>query len=49
MVEQTVFLATLVARYDSALPSVDWELEFEEYFNLWPIKLPLKVWHTGTD
>lgn len=49
IVEQMVFLATLVARYEFALPSLDWELEFEEYFNLWPIKLPLKVWHRGID
>ncbi|KAF2257848.1 benzoate 4-monooxygenase cytochrome P450 [Lojkania enalia] len=44
IVVQTVFLATLVKRYEFALPDLNWELEFDEYFNLWPLKLPLKLW-----
>lgn len=42
--EQQVFLATLCRRYEFALPCPGWEMEWEEYFNLWPVKLPLKIW-----
>ncbi|PVH75721.1 benzoate 4-monooxygenase cytochrome P450 [Cadophora sp. DSE1049] len=42
--EQQVLIATLVHRYDFALPTNDWELKWEEAFNLWPNQLPLKVW-----
>ena len=42
--EQQVLLATLCHRYEFALPSREWEMQWEEYFNLWPVKLPLKVW-----
>lgn len=42
--EQQIFLATLVYRYEFVLPSREWEMEWEEYFSLWPVKLPLKIW-----
>lgn len=32
--EQQVFLATLCYRYEFALPNGEWEMEWEEYFNL---------------
>ena len=41
--EQNIVLATLVRRYDFMLAHKDWEMEFEEAFNLWPRKLPLKM------
>ena len=41
---QLLFVATLIHRYDFALPSTDWEMEWEDYFNLWPKELPMKVW-----
>jgi len=44
MMEQQIVVATLVHRYDFALPSDDWELEWEEAFLLWPAKMPLKIW-----
>lgn len=40
---QMVCVATLVYHYDFELPEQDWEMEFEEWFNLWPLRLPLKV------
>ncbi len=42
--EQQILVATLVHRYDFALPNNDWELEWEEAFNLWPKELPIKIW-----
>ena len=45
---QDVCLATMVHHYDLALPYETWEMEFEEWFNLWPLKLPLKVWRRDT-
>ncbi|KAF2638392.1 cytochrome P450 CYP5280A1P [Massarina eburnea CBS 473.64] len=45
---QTIFLSTLIKRYEFALPNPDWEMEFEEYFNLWPIQLPLRIWRRAT-
>lgn len=42
--EQQVLVATLVHRYNFALLSEDWELEWEEAFNLWPRQMPLKIW-----
>lgn len=42
--EQSVLISTLVQRYNFALPSKDWELDWEEAFNLWPAQVPLKVW-----
>lgn len=44
MIEQQMLLATLVHRYEFALPSKEWTLDWEEAFNLWPGKMPLKIW-----
>ncbi|KAL4885754.1 benzoate 4-monooxygenase cytochrome P450 [Aspergillus karnatakaensis] len=44
MMEQQILIATLVHRYEFELPSSDWELEWEEAFNLWPSQMPLKIW-----
>jgi cytochrome P450 len=44
ILEQLVFVATLCYRYEFALPSKEWEMEFEDYFNLWPVNLPMKIW-----
>ncbi|KAJ5584429.1 benzoate 4-monooxygenase cytochrome P450 [Penicillium hispanicum] len=44
MMEQQILIATLVHRYDFALPTRDWNLTWEEAFNLWPSKMPLKLW-----
>ncbi|EJP66155.1 Cytochrome P450 CYP5280A1P [Beauveria bassiana ARSEF 2860] len=41
---QLVYIGTLVYRYEFALPSPDWEMEWIDYFNLWPKELPLKIW-----
>lgn len=41
---QMVFISTLCHRYEFALPSRDWELTWEDYFNLWPVELPMKIW-----
>ncbi|KAJ3562543.1 hypothetical protein NPX13_g8533 [Xylaria arbuscula] len=43
IVMQAMCVATLVYHYDFALEEPEWEMEFEEWFNLWPLKLPLKV------
>lgn len=43
-IEQQIVVATLVHRYEFALPSRDWKLEWEEAFNLWPAQMPLKIW-----
>ncbi|EAW20310.1 cytochrome P450 [Aspergillus fischeri NRRL 181] len=40
---QSVCVATLVYHYDFALPHENWEMEFEEWFSLWPLRLPLGV------
>lgn len=40
---QMTCVATLVYHYDFALADENWEMEFEERFNLWPLRLPLKV------
>ncbi|KAL3421590.1 cytochrome P450 oxidoreductase [Phlyctema vagabunda] len=42
--EQGVLLASVVHRYDFALPSPDWEPARWETFNLSPGPMPLKVW-----
>lgn len=42
-IEQMVFVASLVQRYDFALPSADWQLDHEEAFNLWPGPMPLSI------
>lgn len=44
MLVQRLFLASLCHRYEFALPSSDWQMQWEEYFNLWPVRLPLKIW-----
>lgn len=44
MMEQQILIATLVHRYHFAFPYRDWELQWEEAFNLWPDQMPLKVW-----
>lgn len=43
-IEQQILVATLVHRYDFALLSDDWTLDWEEAFNLWPAQMPLKIW-----
>ncbi|KAI2946036.1 hypothetical protein CBS147322_7314 [Aspergillus niger] len=42
--EQQILVATLVHRYEFALPSKDWMLEWEEAFNLWPGRMPVRIW-----
>lgn len=42
--EQTVLLASVVHRYEFALPCPNWEPERLECFNLAPGPMPLKVW-----
>ena len=42
--EQTVLLASLLHRYEFALPSPDWEPQRREAFNLGSSSMPLKVW-----
>jgi benzoate 4-monooxygenase len=42
--EQTVVLASLVHRYDFALPGPEWELSRFEAFNLIVGPMPMKVW-----
>jgi cytochrome P450 len=43
-VEQTVLLASVVHRFDFAMPCANWEPERYESFNLAPGPMPLKVW-----
>ncbi|KAK9779566.1 putative Cytochrome P450 [Seiridium cardinale] len=42
--EQTVLLATVVHRYELALPYPEWEPERRETFNLMPGPMPVKLW-----
>lgn len=42
--EQMVLLASILHRYEFALPHPDWELERLETMNLLPGKMPVKVW-----
>ncbi|KAI1424861.1 cytochrome P450 [Xylaria sp. FL1777] len=42
--EQTVLLASVVHRYEFALPHPDWNQERRERLNLMPDPMPLKVW-----
>lgn len=44
MIEQQIVMATLVHRYDFALPSERWCLQHNEAFLLWPGPMPLKIW-----
>ncbi|KAH8196083.1 hypothetical protein TruAng_009739 [Truncatella angustata] len=46
---QSVCIASLVYHYEFTLPHKDWEIELEEYFNAWPLKMPLKVWRRDED
>jgi benzoate 4-monooxygenase len=41
---QSVYLATLLHRYDFALANPDWVLEKVEFFNQWPKSMPMKIW-----
>ncbi|KAH8589610.1 cytochrome P450 CYP5280A1P [Bisporella sp. PMI_857] len=41
---QSVYLATLLHRYEFALASPDWEVQRTERFNLWAGEMPLKIW-----
>ena len=41
---QSVYLATLLHRYEFAFASPDWEVQRTERFNLWAGEMPLKVW-----
>ncbi|RAK84935.1 benzoate 4-monooxygenase cytochrome P450 [Aspergillus costaricaensis CBS 115574] len=43
-IEQQILVATLVHRYEFELPSKDWMLEWEEAFNLWPGRMPVRIW-----
>jgi cytochrome P450 len=47
--EQTVLLASVVHRYDFALPYPEWEPERWESMNLAPGSMPLKVWRRRLD
>jgi cytochrome P450 len=42
--EQTILIASLVHRYEFALPSADWDLAVRETSNLSPGPMPLKIW-----
>ncbi|KAJ5460753.1 uncharacterized protein N7458_002305 [Penicillium daleae] len=42
--EQTVLIASLVHRYEFALPSPDWDPAIRETTNLSPGPMPLKIW-----
>ncbi|KAF4250829.1 hypothetical protein CNMCM8980_010151 [Aspergillus fumigatiaffinis] len=44
MIEQQLVIATLVHRYDFALPSDRWSLQHNEAFLLWTGPMPLKIW-----
>jgi hypothetical protein len=44
LVEQTVLLASVVHRYEFALPCEGWKPDCLECFNLSPGPMPLKVW-----
>lgn len=46
--EQTMFLATFLSRYEFALESPDWEIERVEGLSLWPEALPIKLWRRNT-
>lgn len=46
---QVIYIATVLYRYDFALPSPDWEMKWVDYFNLWPVELPLKIWRRRVD
>ncbi|RYP48869.1 hypothetical protein DL769_011154 [Monosporascus sp. CRB-8-3] len=41
---QSVYLATLLHRFEFALTNPDWVLEKVEFFNQWPKEMPIKIW-----
>lgn len=41
LLEQSMLIAAMVRRYDFALPSPGWVMQWEEHFNMWPRSLPL--------
>lgn len=47
--EQTVLLASVLHRYEFALPDPEWEPKRRENFNLMPSSMPLKVWRRVPD
>lgn len=47
--EQTIVLASLVHRYEFALPSPEWKLQRFEAFNLLMGDMPIKVWRRELD
>lgn len=47
--EQTVLLASVVHRYEFALPNKEWEPSRWETFNLMPGPMPLKVWRRNLE
>lgn len=46
---QAVCIALMVYHYGFALPIKRCDMQFEEWFGLWPLKLPLKVWRREFD
>jgi cytochrome P450 len=46
---QAVCIALMVYDYEFALPIKRCDMQFEEWFNLWPLKLPMKVWRRELD
>jgi hypothetical protein len=49
VVEQTVLLASVVHRYEFALPCENWVPEWFEAFNLSPGPMPTKLWRRFED
>lgn len=47
--EQIIMLASLVHRYEFALPSPDWKLKRHEAFNILQGEMPLKIWRRKKD
>jgi cytochrome P450 len=42
--EQMIFFATILRRYEFAFKQPDWELKRVEGLNTWPQQFPLKIW-----
>jgi hypothetical protein len=42
--EQTIFFATILRRYEFAFKRPDWEIKKVEGLNIWPQEFPLKIW-----
>ncbi|KAJ5110004.1 benzoate 4-monooxygenase cytochrome P450 [Penicillium argentinense] len=49
MMDQQILVATLLHGYGFCLPFEEWELDWEDAFNLWPCDMHLKVWRRGVD